>query len=212
MHRARRFTGVALGTTLLLTALTLGSSAGAQETRSQTLQFSPSRDSGVSGTGTFKDVEDGVEVTLKMRDLPTADVDYLNHIHGNGTCADDEAGRGGPVTIPLKTVVANDDGTGSATTTVEGITVAQLFDSSEERYINLHDEAEEGGGTPPGISCADFITGSGLARVEETSMRETTRPLPKSGGPVIGSPSVLLPAAALFLGSGIVAFAILRRR
>ena len=48
--------------------------------------------------------------------------------------------------------------------------------------------------------------------MEETMMMETTQPLPKSGGPVIGSTSVLLPAAALLLGSGVLAFAVLRRR
>ncbi|MCA1727865.1 MAG: hypothetical protein LC751_00180 [Actinobacteria bacterium] len=48
--------------------------------------------------------------------------------------------------------------------------------------------------------------------MEETMMTETTQPLPKSGGPVIGGPSVLLPAAALLLGSGVLAFAVLRRR
>ena len=38
-----------------------------------------------------------------------------------------------------------------------------------------------------------------------------TQPLPESGG--IGvSPSVLLPAAALLLGSGVVAYALVRRR
>ena len=38
-----------------------------------------------------------------------------------------------------------------------------------------------------------------------------TQPLPASGG--IGvSPSVLLPAAALLLGSGVVAYALVRRR
>lgn len=47
---------------------------------------------------------------------------------------------------------------------------------------------------------------------EETMMMETTQPLPKSGGPAIGSTSVLLPAAALLLGSGVLAFAVLRRR
>ncbi len=35
-------------------------------------------------------------------------------------------------------------------------------------------------------------------------------PLPKSGGPAAGA--VLLPAAALLVGSGILAYAILRRR
>jgi len=47
---------------------------------------------------------------------------------------------------------------------------------------------------------------------EETMMMEKTmmEPLPKSGGPAVGS--VLLPAAALLVGSGILAYAILRRR
>ena len=37
-----------------------------------------------------------------------------------------------------------------------------------------------------------------------------TEPLPTSGGLV--APSVLLPAAALLLGTGVVAYAVLRRR
>jgi hypothetical protein len=48
---------------------------------------------------------------------------------------------------------------------------------------------------------------------ESTTMTESTmmmdEDLPKSGGP---SPSVLLPASALVLGSGILAYGILRRR
>ena len=45
---------------------------------------------------------------------------------------------------------------------------------------------------------------------EETMMMETTQPLPKSGGPGVGS--LALPAAALLVGSGVLAFAVLRRR
>jgi hypothetical protein len=44
--------------------------------------------------------------------------------------------------------------------------------------------------------------------MEETMMME--KDLPKSGGPVVGS--MLLPAAALLVGSGVLAFAVLRRR
>jgi hypothetical protein len=43
---------------------------------------------------------------------------------------------------------------------------------------------------------------------EETIMME--KDLPKSGGPAVGS--VLLPAAALLVGSGVLAYAVLRRR
>ena len=49
--------------------------------------------------------------------------------------------------------------------------------------------------------------------MEQTTMMEETmmmeEDLPKSGGP---APSVLLPAAALLLGSGVLTFAVLRRR
>ena len=44
--------------------------------------------------------------------------------------------------------------------------------------------------------------------VEETMMME--KDLPKSGGPAVGS--LALPAAALLVGSGVLAFAVLRRR
>ena len=43
-----------------------------------------------------------------------------------------------------------------------------------------------------------------------TAQEEKYAPLPKSGGPAAGS--VLLPAAALLVGSGILAHAVLRRR
>ena len=44
--------------------------------------------------------------------------------------------------------------------------------------------------------------------MEETMMME--KDLPKSGGPAVGS--MVLPAAALLVGSGVLAFAVLRRR
>ena len=47
---------------------------------------------------------------------------------------------------------------------------------------------------------------------EKEVQMEGTQPLPKSGGPAIGTASVVLPAAALLLGTGIVGYAILRRR
>jgi hypothetical protein len=43
--------------------------------------------------------------------------------------------------------------------------------------------------------------------MEETTAMEGGRDLPRSGGPAI-----LLPAAALLLGSGVLTYAILRRR
>ena len=48
--------------------------------------------------------------------------------------------------------------------------------------------------------------------VETTTniMQETTQPLPKSGGVPVGS--LLLPAAALLVGGGVLGYAVLRRR
>ena len=49
-------------------------------------------------------------------------------------------------------------------------------------------------------------------RMEQTVMRETTQPLPASGGMLISDPALVLPAVALLLGSGILGYTVLRRR
>jgi Cu/Zn superoxide dismutase len=158
MYRARRLSGAALAITMLFAALALAlsGSAGAQEDQTVEVSLTESRDSGVSGTATLEDVKGGVKVTLEMRNLPEPGIKHINHIHAGGTCADDRAGRTAPVTIPLKTITAQDDGTGSATTTIEDVSVAQLFGEDKERFILLHAEAKKGEGVPPGIACADL--------------------------------------------------------
>jgi LPXTG-motif cell wall-anchored protein len=189
MYRARRLSGAALAITMLLAALVLALSASAEAQEDQTMEVSltQSRDSGVSGTATFEDVEGGVEVTLEMQNLPEAGIKHINHIHAGGTCADDRAGRTAPVTIPLETITAKSDGTGSATTTIEDISAAQLFGKDKERFILLHAETIEGEGVPPGIACADLA------------------PLPDTGGIrpatlfLAGAISVLGVAAGLFV-------------
>src|ERR687895_1557699 len=193
MYRARRLSGAALAITMFgALALALSASVGAQEDRIMEVSLTPSRDSGVSGTATLEDVEGGVEVTLEMQNLPEAGIKHINHIHAGGTCADDRAGRTAPVTIPLETITAQDDGTGSATTTIEDISAAQLFGEDKERFILLHAETIEGEGVPPGIACADLVPSAakGASLNEETTMiGETTMMdsdfLPASGGPSI---------------------------
>jgi hypothetical protein len=213
MYRARRLGGAVLAITMFA-ALTvaLSVSAGAQEDQSVKVDLTQSRDSGVSGTATLEDVEDGVEVTLEMQDLPEAGIKHINHIHAGGTCADDRTGRTAPVTIPLETITAQDDGTGSASTTIEDVSVADLFGEDKERFVLLHAEAKKGEGVPPGIACADLVptAAEGASLNEETTMMgESTMmvgDIPATGGPII-----LLPTAALMVVAGIVGYAMLRR-
>ena len=188
MYRARRLGGAALAITMFAAlALALSASAGAQENQTVEVNLTQSRDSGVSGTATLEDANGGVEVTLEMRDLPEPGIKHINHIHAGGTCADDRAGRTAPVTIPLETITAQDDGTGSATTTIEDVSVAELFGEDKERFVLLHAETIEGEGVPPGIACADLA------------------PLPDTGGIrpatlfLAGAISVLGVAAGLFI-------------
>ena len=44
---------------------------------------------------------------------------------------------------PLKTIVVREDGTGSATTTLEGATVEEILDPAKSRYVALHSKVEE---------------------------------------------------------------------
>ncbi len=206
VNRATRVAAnVVLGGAALLMALALalgwGGGALAQGTDSMVLQLTPSRDSGVSGTATLTDVGEGVKVELDIRGLPEAGIKHINHFHTGGTCTADRAGNVAPATIPLKTIVANEDGTGSGTTTLEDATLDSLFDPGKERYIALHSEVEEGQGVPPVISCADVVAAAGRGAVSTT--------LPESGGP---QPAMLLAAAALLsLGAAAVAVDLVRR-
>jgi Cu/Zn superoxide dismutase len=209
--------GVVLVTTLLV-ATAFGNGAEAQQSGdTEELELAEQNNSGVSGTATLRDADGGVEVTLNMQGLPEAGVEHINHFHGGGNCADYEAREDIPVTIPLTTVNANQDGTGSATTTLPEVSLDQLLDQRQERIIVFHAKQEEGVAVPPPIACADVNTtpGETTTKTERTVvMKESTEaPLPKSGGPVVSwAPSVVLPAAAVVLGIGILAFSALRRR
>ena len=172
MFRLKRVVSMVFGATLLA-SLVLGGNAFAKEEKSIKLHLTPSRDSGVSGMATLTDVEDGVKVELHMQGLPKAGVEHINHIHGGGTCDDDRAGRTAPVTIPLKTVVANGDGEGSATTIIKDVTLDELVGKDQHRVILLHAKLKEGQGVPPGISCADLPQKSTGTSLEN---------LPSSGG------------------------------
>jgi len=192
MYRAIRLSGTALAVTMFAAlAVALSAGAGAQEDQTMKVDLTQSRDSGVSGTARFEDVKGGVEVTLEMRDLPEPGIKHINHIHAGGTCDDDRDGRTAPVTIPLKTITAQKDGTGSATTIIKDVSVADLFGEDKERFVLLHAEAEKGAGVPPGIACADLD------------------PLADTGG--LRPASVLLAGAISVLGVAAGLFVLQRR-
>ena len=212
MYQAARLAGVALGIALLALLALAGSVAAQEEGDTLELQLTPSRDSGVSGTATITDAGGGVEVELNMRGLPEAGIEHINHFHSGGSCTADRAGNVAPATLPLKTIVAKEDGTGSGTTTLEDVSLDSLFDPDKDRYLALHSEVEKGEGVPPVISCADVVeaTANGASSNDKTAtMGETTTmvgEIPASGGP-----SILLPTAALLLGAGVLGYAVLRR-
>jgi Cu/Zn superoxide dismutase len=209
--------GVVLVTTLLTAGL--GNVAAQQSGGTKELEFAEQNNSGVSGTATLSDVDGSVEVTLNMAGLPEAGVEHINHFHGGGSCAGYEEGEDIPITIPLTSIVADQDGTGSAATTLPDVTVDRLLDQSQERIIVFHAKQEEGVVVPPPIACADVnpTTGETTTKTERTvAVKESTdeRPLVKSGGIAVSwwAQSLVLPTAALVLGSGVLAFAVLRRR
>ena len=199
MYRPKRLAGFVLGAALLA-SLVLGGTALDQGANSITLHLTPLSDSGVTGTAVLTDVEEGVEVSLEMNALPEAGVEHINHFHGGGTCADTEAGNMAPFTIPLKPVVANEDGTGSATTTIKDVTLDELQGSDQKRCILVHAKTKEGQGVPPGISCVD---------IPQRSSSEGVDTLAATGGQ---QPVVLLAIPLLLILGGAAGLLVLRRR
>ena len=147
MVRAPKSVSVALGVALLASLVFVASAVG-QGADTMKLQLTPSRASGVSGTATITDVGEGARIELNMRGLPKAGIRHINHFHAGGSCAD-RAGDVAPATIPLMTIVAKGGGTGSGATTLEDVTLDQLFDPDKKRYVAPHSKTEEGQGVPP---------------------------------------------------------------
>jgi hypothetical protein len=212
VYQAARLAGFALSIAFFAAMVAEGS-AVAQGTQGMSVHLTPSRGSGVSGTATLEDVKGGVKVTLEMRNLPEPGIKHINHIHAGGTCADDRDGRTAPVTIPLETITAHKDGTGSATTTIKDVSVAKLFDEDKERFILLHAESKKGQGVPPGIACADLVrpAGNSASSSDETTMMGETTMMVGDHVPSSGGPTILLPIAALLLGSSVLVYVMLRR-
>ena len=198
MNRLKRLATMVFGATLLA-SLILGGSAFAKEAKSVKLDLAPIGDSGVSGTAILTNTKAGVKVEVSVKGLPEPGVEHINHFHGGGTCADVAAGNMAPVTIPLKTIVAKEDGTGSATSTIKDVTLKQLLGDDEHRLILLHAKVKEGQGVPPGISCADL---------PQKSTNTTFEDLPSSGGV---PPTALLVISILLLVASTSVMLVVRR-
>jgi Cu/Zn superoxide dismutase len=142
---------------------TTGGGTVPAELTSAALELTPSGDSGVSGSARLTDASGGgVQVELYVQNLQDQPgTEHIAHIHQGGTCADDRAGNGAPVEYPLDSIITLQDGTGSSTTTIPNVTVAELL-SGAPKYINVHAE-QTGSETPPGISCADLSSAGGSA-------------------------------------------------
>lgn len=126
---------------------------------STVVQFSPSNDSGVSGTATLTDTGDGAAVQLNMEGLTDpAGTTHLAHIL-RGSCADAQEGNETPVLYPLTDVVTEEGGKGSSMTVLAGVLVDQLI-SGRPTSIAVHGE-QTGDEIAPIISCADLSTTGG---------------------------------------------------
>ncbi|HEX2728163.1 MAG TPA: CHRD domain-containing protein [Rubrobacteraceae bacterium] len=188
--------GMAL-TAALLMALLMGTAWAHETGESQTLQLTPSRDSGVSGTATLTPEGDGLEVHLDLTGLPKDGVEHLAHIHKGATCADDRAGNGGAVAFPLENVLAK-GGEGGNVSTVD--TTLEELSSGGPFYINVHDEQTDPKAVPPGVACADIAMTSA----------DGSGSVPQTGG--ISPITLLMAAGAALVALGVTTGFVARRR
>jgi superoxide dismutase, Cu-Zn family len=187
------------------------------------------------GDATFTEGPDGVTINANLR--PGQDVAgpgaHGVHIHETGEISPDfeaagehfnptEAQHGlqnseGPHGGDLEELTVNEDGSASYTATTDRITLSSgsnsILDSDGSTLI-VHAGSDDQETDPTGNSGGRVAAGviREAATGESTAAGGTTSaPLPKSGGPATLS-GLLLPAAALLVGSGVLAYAILRRR
>jgi Cu-Zn family superoxide dismutase len=187
------------------------------------------------GDATFTEGPDGVTINANLR--PGQDVAgpgaHGVHIHETGEISPDFEAAGehfnpndaqhglqnpeGPHGGDLEELTVNDDGSASYMTTTDRITLSSgsnsILDSDGSTLI-VHAGSDDQETDPTGETGGRVAAGviREAATGESTAAGGTTSaPLPKSGGPASLS-GLLLPAAALLVGSGVLAYAILRRR
>ena len=187
------------------------------------------------GDATFTEGPDGVTINANLQ--PGQDVAgpgaHGIHIHETGETSPDFEASGehfnptdaqhglqnpeGPHGGDLEELTVNDDGSANYTTTTDRITLSSGSNSildSDGSALVIHAGSDDQETDPTGESGGRVIAGviREAATGEATAAGGTTSvPLPKSGGlPTLSG--LLLPAAALLVGSGVLAYAILRRR
>jgi Cu-Zn family superoxide dismutase len=187
------------------------------------------------GDATFTEGPDGVTINANLR--PGQDVAgpgaHGVHIHETGEISPDFEAAGehfnptdaqhglqnpeGPHGGDLEELTVNEDGSANYTTTTNRITLSSgsnsILDSDGSTLI-VHAGSDDQETDPTGETGGRVIAGviREATTGESTAAGGTTSaPLPKSGGPATLS-GLLLPAAALLLGSGVLAYAVLRRR
>jgi hypothetical protein len=128
---------------LLLVLATIGV-ASAQSAPSITIQMQAVGGSKVTGTAVLTQAGNGVAVSVKLSGFD-ASSKHDGHIHV-GSCA----AQGG-VVVPLNSITADASGAGSADTTENTLTFAQVTDG--KHYVQYHISSN-----PPGnpVSCADI--------------------------------------------------------
>jgi superoxide dismutase, Cu-Zn family len=191
-------------------------------------------DGNLVGTADFVEGPQGVtiNVTLQPGQQAVEPGEHGIHIHEKGDISPDFEAAGehfnptnaqhgfnnpqGPHAGDLEDIVVN-DGSANYTTTNTRITLLggenSILDSDGSALV-IHQSADDYQTDPSGDSGDRVVAGiiREAATGEATTAGGTTSgPLPKSGGMTTLS-GLLVPAAALLVGSGVLAYAVLRRR
>jgi Cu-Zn family superoxide dismutase len=213
-------------------SMALVGTAGAQGTRASA-QLEDTDGNSV-GTADFVEGPGGLNITVKLQpgQQGVEPGEHGIHFHETGDISPDFEAAGehfnptnaqhgfnnprGPHSGDLENITVNEDGSASYTTTTNLATLSagpnSLLDSDGSALV-IHAQADDYDTDPSGES-GDRVAGGVIREVAtgESTIAggTTTGPLPKSGGPT--PLPALLPAAALVVGSGILAYAVLRRR
>ena len=187
------------------------------------------------GEAAFVEGPNGVTINVTIRQGQQAldPGEYGIHIHETGDITPDFEAAGehfnptnaqhgfsnpeGPHAGDLENITINQDGSSTYTTRTDRITLSRgersILDSDGSALV-IHQSADDYQTDPSGESGDRVAAGviREAATGESTAAGGTTSvTLPKSGGLTTLS-GLLLPAAALLVGSGVLAYAILRRR